>query len=220
MSIKEIDNVKINCITKETHMFHISTVTKKNKSLKILSNKKSKKHIRKRKFTKYYNSNHISTLTLPAHNIDINCMYIIFDYNGTLVNKATKKIRPYVCQLNLLKENGFKIGMWTNVQLKNIDLEKIQHECNVTFDLILHQNNCDQPTDDERKENPLLSDYDQMKNPLKFFDIKNIIIVDDTPYKIPYVARECVIPISTWLDDSEDCEIDEIVHKIICMYKK
>ena len=175
---------------------------------------------RKRKFTKHYNGNHINIVTLPAYDIDVTSTYVLFDYNGTLVNKITKKIRPYVYKLNLLKENGYKLGMWTNVQLKNIDLDKIKHECNVTFDIVLHQTNCDQPTNDEREDNHLLSEYDLMKNPLKFFDIKNVLIVDDTPYKIPHIAQKCVIPITTWLDDDDDCEIEEIVQKIICMRTK
>ena len=196
--------------------FSRSKIHNKIKSRMILPN--ARQLLKKKKFTKYLNVDNINTMTLPVFHIDLTSTYIIFDYNGTLVNKDTKKIRPCVSQLNLLKENGFKIGIWTNVQLKNIDLNKIKHDCNVTFDLILHQIHCDQPTDAERKDHHLSSEYDLMKNPLKFFDIENVLIVDDTPYKIPDIARKCVIPISTWLDDEDDREIEEIVHQIMFMF--
>ena len=139
---------------------------------------------------------------------------VMFDYNGTLVNK-NKKLRPGLQNLTKLKKAGFKIGIWSNAEKQNINVERIERKCNIKFDLVLDKNSCERPDAQYLRDHTSLNKYDYLKIPSKRFDMTKVWLVDDTPEKIPSKERHRVLSISTWTRDPNDCEIERIVRDIL-----
>ena len=141
---------------------------------------------------------------------------VLFDYHGTLGTKKGFLLRPGIESLKLLQAAGCAIGIWSNAKRTNLPLDKMANDHGLHFSVVLDNTDCLLPTPDET---PHLKQYDMMKPiSLKFPKEEGwrVVLVDDTPAKIPFRDRHLLRRINTW--DSRnysDRELANLVQKLL-----
>ena len=138
----------------------------------------------------------------------------LFDFNGTLGLKKGKRLRPGIEKLKLLLAAGHEIGIWSSAALKNIPIAKMVSEHDLHFSEVLTGDDCEKPTYAYRKEHNL-DPWDKIKPVKKRFPDRQVVIVDDTPSKIPTEDRHLLRPIRTWDGTINDEELTNMVTKLL-----
>ena len=140
---------------------------------------------------------------------------ILFDYNGTLGAKKGAVLRPGIESLKKLQTAGYAIGIWSNASRENIPLEKMAEVHGLHFSVVLTGEDCEEPTAEYRQCHQLTR-YDKLKPVSKLFPGWRVVVVDDTPNKIPLVDRHLLRPIKVWKSgDTGDKELPKMVDKLL-----
>lgn len=138
---------------------------------------------------------------------------LVFDFNGTLGQKKGKRLRPGLKALRKLTQAGFDLGLWSNAARRNLPLAKMSG-LGVNFSLVLDGEDCERPTRDYCEAHGL-GRYDKIKPLSKRFPDGMVVMVDDTPAKIPPCDRHLLRHIPTWEGSSEDRELPKLVQKLL-----
>jgi hypothetical protein len=140
---------------------------------------------------------------LPVqHTIDATDKVVLFSLEGTLTYK--RAVRPGAKErLALLKAEGIKVGLFTDEPRSWIDLEWLQKELGLVFDVVLTRKHCypsvawseDMTHDSKHKS---IAHY--------FPDNPNVVCIDSNPERVAKKDRAKVVRVPMWAGDENEEE--------------
>lgn len=152
-------------------------------------------------------------LMLEKHNKKKKIL-LVFDLNGTLTSTSKVRhekgsaVRPGIKKISeLFNSNLFHIAIWSSAMKHNVNKIKrlLENETEIKFDLVLtRENTIKSPTPENKwaTQKPLCMNF-------KDYNIKNIILIDDSSAKSYPSEKKNLLLVPTWNEKIPDNDVLE-----------